>query len=44
MDTPGHVSQRDGQEEDEDKWGVGGAEGKRCQVKDSKLKRRDGKV
>ena len=33
MDTPGHVSERDGQEEDENKWGVGGGEGERgCQV------------
>lgn len=33
MDTPGHVSERDGQEEDENKWAVGGGEGKGgCQV------------
>lgn len=29
MDTPGHVSEGDGQEEDENKWGVGGGEGKK---------------
>lgn len=37
MDTPGHVSERDGQEEDENKWAAGRGEGgKRCQVKDTK--------
>lgn len=38
MDTPGHVSERDGQEEDENKWGVGGGGGgikKGCRVKDT---------
>lgn len=29
MDTPGHVSEGDGQDEDENKWGVGGGEGKK---------------
>lgn len=29
MDTPGHVSERDGQAEDENKWAVGGGEGKK---------------
>lgn len=38
MDTPGHVSERDGQEEDENKWDVGGGgeeKKKGCQVKDT---------
>lgn len=38
MDTPGHVSERDGQEEDENKWDVGEGRGEKktpCQVKDT---------
>lgn len=33
MDTPGHVSGGDGQEEDENKWGVGGGEAERLAAK-----------
>lgn len=34
MDTPGHVSERDGQEEDKNKWATaGGGEGIRLQSK-----------
>lgn len=29
MDTPGHVSEGDGQEEDENKWGAGAGEGRK---------------
>ncbi len=32
MDTPGHVSERDGQEEDENKCGGGGGGKRDCQV------------
>lgn len=40
MDTPGHVSEGDGQEEDENKWGVGGGEGKNgCRVNYTNAKR-----
>lgn len=40
MDTPGHVSERDGQEEDKNKWAAGGGEGIRLPSKRRRTQRR----
>ena len=47
MDTPGHVSERDGQEEDENKWCVRGGEEKKkkgYRVKDTNARESTAKV